>query len=66
MSKAPGTSGNMPAEKAGCGIRPSKAAMDVGFSVDFSKAKDLLPKSQDEKTKDQENQRDSDPSAKPA
>ena len=43
MSKAPGTSGTMPIEGAACGIKPSKEAMEVDFSVDFSKAKAFLP-----------------------
>ncbi len=33
----------MPVTGSGCGIRPSEEAMDVGFGVDFSQAKHLLP-----------------------
>ncbi len=54
MSKAPGTSGTMPIEGAACGIKPSKEAMEVDFSVDFSQAKQFLPKDSEpsEDTKD--------------
>ena len=34
----------MPVTGGCCGIRPSKEAMEVDFSVDFSKAKELLEK----------------------
>ena len=47
MAKAAGTAGTMPIEGSGCGVRPSKEAMEVDFGVDFSKAKDLLPESTD-------------------
>jgi len=33
----------MPVTGSGCGIRPSEEAMEVGFAVDFSQAKTLLP-----------------------
>lgn len=42
MSKAPGTADTMPVTGAACGIKPSKEAMEVGFSVDFSQAKQFL------------------------
>lgn len=42
----------MPVTGSGCGIRPSKEAMEVDFEVDFSKAKELLktPEADDPKT----------------
>jgi hypothetical protein len=46
MSKAPGTSGTMPITGAACGIKPSKEAMEVDFTVDFSQAKQFLPQEQ--------------------
>lgn len=48
MAKSAGTAGTMPIEGSGCGVRPSKEAMEVNFGVDFSKAKDLLPNNTDE------------------
>jgi len=42
MSKAPGTAGTIPVTGAACGIKPSKEAMEVDFSVDFSQAKQFL------------------------
>lgn len=42
MSQPPGTSGTMPITGAACGIKPSKEAMEVDFSVDFSQAKQFL------------------------
>ena len=47
MSKSPGTSGTMPIEGAACGIKPSKEAMEVDFSVDFSQAKAFLTNEKD-------------------
>ena len=58
MSKQPGTAGTMPIEGSGCGVRPSKEAMEVEFSVDFSKAKELLDNSQQKTVKSQANQID--------
>jgi len=45
MNKQPGTAGVMPIEGSGCGVRPSKEAMEVEFGVDFSKAKEFLESS---------------------
>lgn len=43
MSNNPiGGATSMPVTGAHCGIKPSKEAMEMGFEVDFSKAKDLL------------------------
>jgi hypothetical protein len=38
----------MPVTGSGCGIRPSKEAMEVDYEVDFSKAKELLKENQNE------------------
>lgn len=42
----------MPVSGSGCGIRPSKEAMEVDFGVDFSAAKQFL---QQEKPKQKTN-----------
>lgn len=43
MSNNPiGGATSMPVTGAHCGIKPSKEAMEMGFEVDFSKAKELL------------------------
>lgn len=47
MSKAPGTSGTMPVTGAACGIKPSKEAMEVDFTIDFSQAKQFLQSNKD-------------------
>lgn len=45
MSNKPiGGATPMPVTGTGCGIKPSKEAMEVDFKVDFSKAKELLEK----------------------
>ncbi|WP_396587524.1 hypothetical protein [Bermanella sp. R86510] len=46
-----GNASTMPVTGACCGIRPSEKAMATEFTVDFSKAKDLLPSEQDKITK---------------
>jgi len=40
-----GTAQALPASGTHCGLRPSKEAMEEGFSVDFSAAKKLLEES---------------------
>lgn len=49
----------MPVTGSGCGIRPSKEAMEVDFEVDFSKAKELLKTRDSDEPKTQTNQPDS-------
>lgn len=45
MSDKPiGGATSMPITGTHCGIKPSKEAMEMGFEVDFSKAKELLEK----------------------
>jgi len=41
-----GSAKTMPVTGSGCGIRPSKEAMEVEFEVDFSQAKTLLDENQ--------------------
>lgn len=62
MGKKPGTASSMPVTGSGCGVRPSKEAMEIPFSVDFSKAKQLL---EDEAAKDQKHQ-EKQPSSTPS
>ncbi len=45
-----GTAQSMQADSSHCGLRPSKEAMDEGFSVDFSQAKTLLNKKSQEES----------------
>lgn len=46
----------MPVTGSGCGIRPSKEAMEVDYGVDFSKAKEFLKENQnDNEVSDQPN-----------
>jgi len=46
----------MPVTGSGCGIRPSKEAMEVDYGVDFSKAKEFLKENQtDNEASDQLN-----------
>ncbi|MGR6871083.1 hypothetical protein ACU6U9_01975 [Pseudomonas sp. HK3] len=52
MSKSPGTASTMPVTGAACGIKPSKEAMEVDFSIDFSHAKQLLEQTQQNTLKD--------------
>ena len=48
MSKSPGTASTMPVTGAACGIKPSKEAMEVDFSIDFSHAKQFINPAQEE------------------
>mgnify|MGYP007012666002 CR=1 FL=1 len=48
-----GTAHALPASGTHCGLRPSKEAMEEGFSVDFSEAKKLLEESLYGKSKEQ-------------
>ncbi|MFT5593060.1 MAG: hypothetical protein ACI8SR_001428 [Oceanicoccus sp.] len=48
MSRSPGTANTMPVTGAACGIKPSKEAMEVDFSIDFSQAKQFLNPARDE------------------
>lgn len=41
-NKSFGSANVMPVTGSGCGIRPSKAAMEVEFGIDFSAAVKLL------------------------
>jgi len=43
-NKNRGGATSMPVTGTHCGIKPSKEAMEEGFEVDFSKAKELLEK----------------------
>ncbi|GAA6135652.1 hypothetical protein NBRC116188_24420 [Oceaniserpentilla sp. 4NH20-0058] len=56
MSKKPGTAAAMPVTGTGCGVRPSKEAMEISFSVDFSKAKQFLDDTASDDQKTQEKQ----------
>lgn len=49
----------MPVTGSGCGIRPSKEAMEVEFGVDFSDAKKLLDLTQHQDTATKTNSSDS-------
>ena len=40
--KQTGNSEPLPVSGSGCGIKPSKEALDKGYGVDFPKAKALL------------------------
>jgi len=40
--KSTGNTKPLPIAGSGCGIKPSKEALDSGYGVDFSKAKELL------------------------
>jgi len=41
-SKITGNAEPLPVTGSGCGIKPSKDALNTGYGVDFSKAKELL------------------------
>jgi len=40
--KNSGNADSMPMTSSSCGIKPSKKALEKGYELDFSKAKDLL------------------------
>ena len=48
MSKSPGTASTMPVTGAACGIKPSKEAMEVDFSIDFSQAQQFLNQAEED------------------
>lgn len=39
----------LPADNSCCGIKPSKEALETGFEIDFSKAKEFTDKKRDDK-----------------
>ncbi len=53
-----GTAQSMKADASHCGLRPSKEAMEEGFSVDFSQAKTLLDQKSQTTNPIQDNSKD--------
>jgi len=51
--KNTGNSEPLPITGSGCGIKPSKEALDTAYGVDFSRAKELLDNKPEAVTKTQ-------------
>jgi len=53
--KNSGSADSMPMTGSSCGIKPSKEALEKGYEVDFSEAKDFLKHESDTDTSTEKN-----------